>query len=424
MSLSEEEEIKKWALKRMLKQIESERGDGTSLITLIIPSGGQISQYSQKLTDEQGTASNIKSRVNKLSVLSAITSVQYSLKRYKRTPPNGLVILCGEVMQASGKTKKVNYNIEPIKPINTSKYKCDSKFHIESLMDLLQDDEAFGIIVIDGKCALFATVQGSHVKIIHKFTVDLPKKHGRGGQSAARFGRIRVEKRALYIKKVSEEATNIFITDNLINVRGLILAGSAELKADLGKADVFDMRLKCKILKLVDVSYGGASGLHQAINLASDVMGNVKLYKEKEVISSFFDEIAQDTNKVCYALKDTMSALEAGAVQNLIIWEDLATIRHVVRNTDGTEEIIYSEGRAAAPAELDIVSSDVLVEWLAEHYKSFGTTINLVTDRSQEGSQFVMGFGGIGGTLRYAIDRSLYADDDDDIDLDEYEDYM
>lgn len=36
------------------------------------------------LAEEYGTASNIKSRVNRLSVLSAITSVQQRLKLYNR----------------------------------------------------------------------------------------------------------------------------------------------------------------------------------------------------------------------------------------------------------------------------------------------------------------------------------------------------
>ena len=43
------------------------------------------------LADEYGTASNIKSRVNRLSVLGAITSVQHRLKFYSKVPPNGLV---------------------------------------------------------------------------------------------------------------------------------------------------------------------------------------------------------------------------------------------------------------------------------------------------------------------------------------------
>lgn len=38
-----------------------------------------------------------------------------------------------------------------------------------------------------------------------------------------------------------------------------------------------------------------------------------------------------------------------------------------------------------------------LLEWFANNYKKFGATLEIVTDKSQEGSQFVKGFGGIGG---------------------------
>ena len=49
----------------------------------------------------------------------------------------------------------------------------------------------FGFIVMDGNGALFGTLQGNTRDVLHKFTVDLPKKHGRGGQSALRFARLR-----------------------------------------------------------------------------------------------------------------------------------------------------------------------------------------------------------------------------------------
>ena len=47
-------------------------------------SGDQISRVSKMLADEYGTASNIKSRVNRLSVLGAITSVQHRLKLFTK----------------------------------------------------------------------------------------------------------------------------------------------------------------------------------------------------------------------------------------------------------------------------------------------------------------------------------------------------
>jgi peptide chain release factor subunit 1 len=79
----------------------------------------QISRVSAMLTQEYGTASNIKSRVNRLSVLAAITSTQQRLKLYNRVPPNGLVLFVGTILTDEGKEKKVSFDFEPHKPINT-----------------------------------------------------------------------------------------------------------------------------------------------------------------------------------------------------------------------------------------------------------------------------------------------------------------
>ena len=89
------------------------------MISLIIPPKDQISRVAGMLTQEYGTASNIKSRVNRLSVLAAITSTQQRLKLYNKVPPNGLIVYCGTILTDEGKEKKVNFSFEPFKPINT-----------------------------------------------------------------------------------------------------------------------------------------------------------------------------------------------------------------------------------------------------------------------------------------------------------------
>lgn len=99
-----------WKVKKLIKSLDNARGAGTSMISLILPprvscdsrlekmvmrnllfadqvhgiAQSQISQTTNMLTQEYGTASNIKSRVNRLSVLGAITSTQQRLKLYTK----------------------------------------------------------------------------------------------------------------------------------------------------------------------------------------------------------------------------------------------------------------------------------------------------------------------------------------------------
>ena len=56
------------------------------MISLVIPPKGQINLTAKMLADELGTASNIKSRVNRQSVLAAIGSAQQRLKLYNHVP--------------------------------------------------------------------------------------------------------------------------------------------------------------------------------------------------------------------------------------------------------------------------------------------------------------------------------------------------
>ena len=333
-----------------------------------------------------------------------------------------------------GKERKVNIDFEPFKPINTSLYLCDNKFHTEDLQELLMDDEAFGFIVMDGNGCLYGTVQGSNREVLHKFSVDLPKKHGRGGQSALRFARLRLEKRHNYVRKVAELATQLFVPDGQKpNVQGLVLAGSADFKSELMRSDLFDPRLVKIVLKLVDVSYGGEQGFNQAIESSADTLSNVKLMKEKKLLQKYMDEISQDTGKYCFMVEDTLKALDLGAVEDLIIWDNLEVNRYVLRNqTTGEEKVVHltkeQEGDdknfrdADSGAELETVDKETLVEWFANNYKQFGCNLEFVTDRSGEGTQFVKGFGGIGGILRWKVDFVELSNFDEAAEMDNDED--
>ena len=78
-------------------------------------------------------------------------------------------------------------------------------------------------------------------------------------------------------------------------------------------------------------------------------------------------------------------------------------------------------------AELEAISKEPLVEGMAENYKQYGCNLQFITDKSAEGVQFVKGFGGVGGDLRWKVDfqemnfgenEGAAADDDDNSDSD------
>ncbi len=398
-------EIEQWKLKRLISTLNELEGAGTSMISLLIPpstdSYGSISRVVKMLTDEMGTAVNIKSRVNRLSVQSAITSAIQKLKTYSCVPPNGLVLYYGLIPSNVG-DKKIAMAFSPYKPITTSLYMCDSKFHTEGLLPLLVCEDVYGFIIVDGGGAYFYTLQGDIKVSLKKYEVDLPKKHSKGGQSSQRFGRIRQEKRQNYITKVGEIATQVFITNNLPNVKGIILGGSAEFKHTL--LQFLDPRLTNIILGIVDVSYGGDNGFMQAIELSSGIIKNSRFIKEKKLIESFMAEIAKNTGKFCYGIRDVMYALEEGAIETLIVWDELPLKRYVLQNGD----IKYTEQK-----EYEDVS--LFVDWIAVNYTNYGCALEIISNSSGEGMQFCMGFGGIGAIMRFPLSFDVVEEEQENL---------
>ena len=147
------------------------------------------------------------------------------------------------------------------------------------------------------------------------------------------------------------------------------------------------------------------------------MLSNVKFVQEKRLISRFFDEISQDTGKFVFTVKDTLACLEMGAVETLIVWENLDCDRYELLNTgNGTKDVKHltaEQGKDSAHfkdketgAELEVQDKQPLLEWLANNYKKFGCGLEFITNKSQEGSQFCRGFGGIGGVLRYQVNMA------------------
>jgi peptide chain release factor subunit 1 len=180
-------------------------------------------------------------------------------------------------------------------------------------------------------------------------------------------------------------------------VTGIVLAGAAEFKNELRTSGLLDQRLDACILCVLDVSYGGDNGFTQAIELAGETLAQVKFIREKKLISRFFEEIATDSRKFTYGIDNTLKTLEMGAIEKLIVWDSLETIRVKTRNSaTGIENVMFITPEQAADQatfydestgfELEKLEEQALSEWLVENYTNFGASLEFITDKSPEGN--------------------------------------
>jgi len=192
------------------------------------------------------------------------------------------------------------------------------------------------------------------------------------------------------------------------------VAGSADFRHILAGSTLLDKRLREVFIKNIDTSYGGLNGFEQAIKLSLHALNNVKFIQEVKLVGIFISEIAADTGKVCFGFDDTLLALEMGAVETIIVWEDLELICLELKHMETGEltiRILSPEDNDDAKGyvgpngvNLELQAKMLLVERLVTKFNSFGTTLELITDNSAEGSQFCRGFDGVGGIMRWPVD--------------------
>lgn len=85
--------------------------------------------------------------------------------------------------------------MEPPFKIRSTIYRCSNKICTEPLWKQAKNSQGNLIyVIIDASDILIALVSVHEEKVLYHKNNNAPSKHGRGGQSASRFERIRTEK--------------------------------------------------------------------------------------------------------------------------------------------------------------------------------------------------------------------------------------
>ena len=206
------------------------------------------------------------------------------------------------------------------------------------------------------------------MKVLASMTSGVPGKTRAGGQSAARFERLREIGAKDFYKRIGGVMKKEFF-DMGKELKGIIIGGPGHTKNEFLDGDFLVTALKDKVLGMKDLSYTGEFGLHEIVDKSGDLLVKEDITKEKEIMERFFRLLAKEPEKVVYGGDDVDKALESGAGEILLISENV---------------------------------DDKTAELLEEKASRFGCETEIISVDSREGIQF-KNLGGIAVILRYII---------------------
>lgn len=367
MAIDPNDPLVRHKIKKLLKKIDSLSARHTELITVYVPPGYELLKKIQQLQDEVGTASNIKSTSTRKNVTEALEKMILLLKSIGHTPKNGLAAFAGNVSEREGGVEWFTAYIDPPMPLNQNLYRCDKKFVTEPLYDMVASDDIFGLVVLDRRDATIALLRGKAFKIISTTHSEVPGKFKAGGQSAARFGRIREDSKRDHFRKVADMINHDFL--NLPGLKGIIFGGPETTIVDFLNQDNLTGDVKKKVLGYKPLSYTEEFGLQELLDKAGDLLGEAEISEEKKLMTRFLEYLQKSEKKVDYGFDSVKKKLEMGAVEIVLISESL---------------------------------EDAKAEELEEIAKNFGSTVKIISVDTREGVQ-LKELGKVAAILRYEV---------------------
>lgn len=404
------DEKNRYGLKKLIDRLAAMRGRHTELISVYIPAGYSITDVIGQLKNEQGTSSNIKSKATRNNVTDALEKIIQYLKKYDKTPPNGLVIFAGNVSEDEGKPKiEVFPYTDLVEPIKTKLYWCDQTFVLEPLKAMVVEHDVYALIVLDAREASIGLLSGKSIKTLKNLDSTVPSKTVKGGMSQGRYDRLREDAINDFLNEIGDTANELLLKHEL---KGLIIGGPGPVKDKFARGKYLNYMIANKLLGVKDTGYTGDFGLRELVERAEDLLQDSIIAREKAVVSKFLGELEKNGN-VTYGLNEVKHAMEAGAVDTLLISEGFDYVRVRLNCQCGSDEtkdvkrsvLEASKEMACGKCGGKVKPSDEkidLMDVLMEQAQKMGAKVEIISTETPEGGQFKE-LGGIAAFLRYKI---------------------
>jgi peptide chain release factor subunit 1 len=399
--------------KKKLKMLEGFKGRHTELITQYLPPGTDRSTVMGQLSEEINQSSNIKSPQTRKNVQGALRKIIGFLKNINfKLPTNGMVVFAGNISESEGKSDIRLFTVTPVRPLKVKMYWCDSSFHLDHLKDMMAPNDFYAIMTIDKNEATIAQLVGKKYEVLGHFTSMVPGKSRAGGQSSQRFERLREEAMQDFFAK-SADKFNSYFEPHIARVKGVLIGGPGLTKNYFMEKKVLHHELEKRVLGVIDTAYTDEGGVRELVHKSQDLLKDSELIKERQILDKFLGEVARD-GLATYGQSEVEKCLEENRVSTLIISEDIPWIvfRVFCEKCQKEEIIIVKDPETFEESKLrcDVCQSKIetieeisYLDYMVDKATSTGATVRVISTETNEGKQFLEGFGGLAALLRYKI---------------------
>jgi peptide chain release factor subunit 1 len=296
-------------------------------------------------------------------------------------------------------------------------YRCSSNFELDPLKQMLEEKYVYGLLVLDRREAYWGFLRGNRIEPIGGSTSTVPGKMRKGGQSAARFGRLREIAINEFYTKVGERSSAIFLAekDFFNRFKGVLIGGPSPTKEEFEAGSFLHHEIQKRIIGLFDVAYTNEDGLAELVDAAKDALKGMGVVKEKEFMQRFLKELVKDAGLAAYGEESIRKNLEIGAVDTLLLSANLrkSRLRVKCQSCNYTHERTINVEPGKSVREIDLGScpkctapiileeeTDIIDE-LAKLADASSARVEIISDDFEEGSILFTAFGGIAAILRY-----------------------
>lgn len=198
--------------------------------------------------------------------------------------------------------------IVPPLPIKKGRYRCEKTFVLDDLVPLFETHKKLGIVLVGGEDAEIWVREHTRCVRIADTSMHRQKAQKKGGQSAPRFQRMRLNQINEFVKKAAD-----LVMRMLSDIDDIVIAGHGELYMEIAKTE----GIASKVRQIITIDVLTIENVCERITAAPGTTASCAVARQ------LLDGLDKMDAHIIYGLDVIRVAVESNMVARIVMLDDV-----------------------------------------------------------------------------------------------------